>query len=570
MSIRSYKRGAVDTMRAFQDFISKQENASKYVADEIRSVADKVSKLGESYECLIDHISQKEKEVIYKFSIPDDIRELDEFNKNLLMGILYLLGNEKDPTIEQQIYLNGIQRYMGIKNVVNDIDVSVLGTINDLNIHKILFRIVLEYLVLQKGKAYDETEFQKYILDMFSVNDIFKKETIDSIEITIKVLGLKGFSEKFGKLEDFERMDAEQERKTTADKELKEQQKKQNEKASALLALKENVTDQYKSAYALKDYLWINSREENIIINKNSSEKENCNWLPSGMFCDYAVCDNLCCVINREKNCYLIDFEKKIFRSLNFDVGELITMNYDFIIGVVTGSEIWIYNLLTDTVNKIHHYCNSVDLKDNKIYFANYDTVYEYILKTQELIKILSLEEIADDETKQRLGLGYPNCGTIEDTLFYDNKLFVLARSTDYNNYPVKRHYIYSFDLESNGYQLDADNILIYDKYGGMQKCDAGWLIITEESERACAIEPKLELKLFTCEEKQLIKLAENCGKVSELESGFIKKKTELLYFPSCPIKWGKYVFFEHDARSYHSVPAFVSIEEPMKIYFGE
>ena len=191
MSTKSYKRGVADTAHAFEEFERKQSDAINFVRENF------VEGIHRNINDLCDHITEQEKNALYKFSVPFDIRNLEEHEKSITVGILYLLANEKSPTEYQKSYIQFLQKYINVKEYSRGIDISAIENIDSITVQKAIFQIVIEYLALQDGDAYDETDVQNALISSFSINKKVKDEIIERVELIYKILGKDGVSKKY-------------------------------------------------------------------------------------------------------------------------------------------------------------------------------------------------------------------------------------------------------------------------------------------------------------------------------------------------------------------------------------
>ena len=191
MSTRSYKRGVADTAHAFAEFERKQSEAIKYVRENF------VQCLEKNIDDLHIYITEQEKNALYKFSEPLDIRNLDERDKILTVGILYALANDNNPTEYQKCYIQFLQQYIDVKEYPIGIDISVIEDIDSIATQKAIFQIVIEYLSLKDSDAYDETDIQNDLLNSFNISTKAKSEIIENVEFVYKILGNDGISKKY-------------------------------------------------------------------------------------------------------------------------------------------------------------------------------------------------------------------------------------------------------------------------------------------------------------------------------------------------------------------------------------
>ena len=191
MSTKSYKRGVADTAHAFAEFEKKQADAINFVRENF------VEGIQQNINDLCEHITEQEKNALYKFSTPLDIRDLGEHDKVLIVGILYVLANDKYPTEHQKCYIQLLQKYIDVKEYPLGIDMSVIENIDSITTQKAIFQVVIEYLALQDSDVYDETNMQNDLLNSFSISAKAKNEIIERVEFVYKILGNDGISKKY-------------------------------------------------------------------------------------------------------------------------------------------------------------------------------------------------------------------------------------------------------------------------------------------------------------------------------------------------------------------------------------
>lgn len=199
---KKYKKGMADAAKAYEAFGQKQADAIKHILEEVRQgkrdLESVLRELNGNMDCLYDYIDSKEKAHLYSVYTPFDIIELDKNDRLFLVGVLYRLTADKAPNENQQNYIRAVQRYLEIKEPPFGIDPMYIETIEDIPTQKAILQTVLEYLYLQDGDSYDETEYQQEFLDAFSVNTKGRKEIMDRIDLLYTATGAKGLAEKYG------------------------------------------------------------------------------------------------------------------------------------------------------------------------------------------------------------------------------------------------------------------------------------------------------------------------------------------------------------------------------------
>ena len=197
MSRKDYKQGAADAMNAYEAFARKQEAATRHVGDQIGRLSHDVTELGKSVEFISDYITEKEKQALYKASMPVDIAELDETDKYLLVAVLYELAQQEPPTEEQQNYIRAVQKYLQVRDVQRNIDLSVVEDIPDTAAVIAVMQASMEYFYLGSHPgAYTEEELD--FLDCFMANRKTRKEIMARIKTIVNAVGKEGLAEKYG------------------------------------------------------------------------------------------------------------------------------------------------------------------------------------------------------------------------------------------------------------------------------------------------------------------------------------------------------------------------------------
>lgn len=91
-----------------------------------------------------------------------------------------------------------MQKYLEVKEPPFGVDPMAIENIEDIPSQKAILQTVLEYLRLQDGDGYDETELQQEFLDAFSVSNRVKNEIINHVELLYGATGARGLAEKYG------------------------------------------------------------------------------------------------------------------------------------------------------------------------------------------------------------------------------------------------------------------------------------------------------------------------------------------------------------------------------------
>ncbi len=568
---KKYKKGMKDAAKAYEAFGEKQEKALEVILEELRSgnidIKNAIEKLDGNINALYEYLNSKELAKLYTVYTPFDIKNLKDNEKLFLSGALLKLTMDKVPTDEQQNYLRAVLKYLELKEPPFGVDLFAIENITDNNTQKAIYQTILEYLILQDGDNYDETKMQHEFLESFSLNPHQRQTIAEHVEILYSFTGSIGLSEKYGYVpeeDDFEQDTVESENSIDA-----EEVSEENVKKSIQLALDCKKFSNDTIIY-LKDYIFISTEDSNTLINIKNGDKEEINWLPKNIKTwDYISYKNKCCCVSSIGN-LLIDFEKQEHEILSGNMQPnfyppLIAMDDKYIVmNIFENGETLttIYNTYTreKTIISVenHERFGCASIINDDILLNDRDVIYKYNANTKQTEKLFTIE---DEQICSKLGIGFAKSnGTFVDSLICNNRLYILSKSNNYNE--VENHYIYSFDLDSGkNCRCEADNIFVHTSgvysANAIKKIDNGWLFVTEDSGSKKAKNSKYIMRIFLCDNKQVIKLAENCGYGDYLTD-------------RVPEKWRDYVFFNYYEQKQKKINACVSIKEPMNIIFAK
>lgn len=208
---KKYKKGVQDASDAYAAFGKKQSEALEHILGEIRNgnctLEEAVKKLGEiggNVDNLYKYLRGKEKAQLYTVYTPLDIANLDKEEKLFLVGVLFRLTIDKLPTEAQQKFIRSVQRYLDIKEPPFGVDISAIEEIESMNAQKAIYQVVLEYLMLQDGDSFDETEIQHTLLESFNLNNKNRQTIEEHVKLLYIATGADGFVEKYGFVDDEE------------------------------------------------------------------------------------------------------------------------------------------------------------------------------------------------------------------------------------------------------------------------------------------------------------------------------------------------------------------------------
>ncbi len=584
---KKYKKGMADAAKAYEAFGEKQAEALKHILSEVDSgkctveeALRKLSDIDKNINALYLHLQSKEKASLYTIYTPYDIANLDKEEKLFLGGALLRLTLDKTPNPAQQKFIRSVLKYLEIKEPPFGTDLFAIENIDSMNAQKAIYQVVLEYLSLQDGDNYDETELQQRFLESFSLNSKARATIANHVEVLFAATGADGLAEKYGYAAEDEE-NAEDSNKNPSEEE------KQIERNAAMLVLGERMYN-LRASIVLRDYLCVNGRlfgkKAATLIDKKRAIKEEPDWLPPiwspGFFnlflstrtwvVSYA---NLCCAASKDSDkLYFIDFDEKTYRALNIDLisssMRLVAMGNEWlVIGSESTEEITLYNLRANTSETITGRCDGAYFEDNTIYFVWDGIVHKYDLATKQLGKAYDISETEGD-LKQSFSR-YDGGGRLVDTLICNGNLYLLGRKDCVEaGQDTKEHYIYAINLnDPTQYKKVIGGIYGYSH--ALHKYDGGWIFVGEDEQHPCA--PKFNLMIFSCATNEVKKLARGCGRVTEeTEKKLFKTTTYSRHSALDCFKWGDYVFFEHGTSSSEAILACVNINDPMNVIMGE
>ena len=227
---KKYKKGFSDASNAYQAFGEKQSEALEHILGEIRNgnctLEEAIKKFGDingNVENLYKYLKSKEKAQLYSIYTPLDIANLDKEEKLFLVGILFRLTIDKLPTEAQQKFIRSVQRYLDIKEPPFGVDISAIEEIESMNAQKAIYQVVLEYLILQDGDSFDETEIQHSLLESFNLNNKNRQTIEEHVKLLYRATGAEGLVEKYGFVTEAETETASEEEPNNSEKNCEEE-----------------------------------------------------------------------------------------------------------------------------------------------------------------------------------------------------------------------------------------------------------------------------------------------------------------------------------------------------------
>lgn len=199
---KKYKKGIADAAKAYEAFGQKQSDAIKYILEEVRQgkrdLEAVLRELNGNIDGIYDYLQSKEKAKVYTVYTPFDLKELDQHARLFLVGVLLALTMDKRPNEDQQNCFRAVMNYLEIKDPPFGTNPMAIENVEDIPTQKAIYQTILEYLQLQDGDNYDETEYQQEFLDAFNLNDRIRKEIKEHVELLYTATGARGLAEKYG------------------------------------------------------------------------------------------------------------------------------------------------------------------------------------------------------------------------------------------------------------------------------------------------------------------------------------------------------------------------------------
>ena len=197
-----YKKGMADAAKAYEAFGEKQEAALNHILEEVRQgrreSRDAMEEVSRNFDNVYNYLDSKQKEELYTLNTPFDIKNLELKERQFLAGALFTLAQDKRPTENQQKYIQAVYAYLGIQNPSPGVDPLAIEKMENLTDQRAIYQVILEYLFLQDGDGYDETELQQEFLDTFSLNPKGRETIRHYVENLHRTVGIQGLVEKYG------------------------------------------------------------------------------------------------------------------------------------------------------------------------------------------------------------------------------------------------------------------------------------------------------------------------------------------------------------------------------------
>lgn len=565
-----YKKGMADAAKAYEAFGQKQEAALDKILEEVRrgnrSMEDALNEIGGNVDNLYDHLQSKEKAELYTVYTPFDIKDLGSQEKLFLVGALLRLTTDKEPNENQQNYLRSIQRYLDIKEPPFGTDPLMIENIEDIPAQKAILQAVMEFLRLQDGDSYDETELQQEFLNAFSVNSKGRKAIMEQVEMLYNATGAMGLVEKYGYVVEEPELPMEQ---TVTD----------NGKNALSKEAAKNAHDfiqehRYNLAESNNYYLTENDdyhgNQKIILYEKSTGKEKDITSVGKGLLenfwdeCKYYQDDIF--ILTRNGTLFHVEpLTTKcniVFSSQDNIESFTVAEN---MIHIKANSR----STLVDWNGKIlHSYDDSSansEWQYGHIFF--YDNCMWSLFSSGWDEITWKLYKSTQDKADMKIVLETSKGFEPEEVLVVNSKLYILVENRNNRSFQYSKRSFFSIDLEApTSFQEIVSSITVYN-HTALAPCTirclpSGWVFVGGDSSNSFL---EFNLMYFATESEKLTVLAKRCGEY-ELETHIFKKDDEFYHIGPINVI-GDYIFFNIGRHiSAHPTRAMVSIHEPQNV----
>lgn len=547
MLSKKYKKGMADAAKAYEAFGNKQEEALKHILNEVREgkrdLEDIIKGLDGNINNLYDYLLSKEKANLYTVYTPFDIQNLDEHEKLFLLGAILSLTVDNAPNEHQQKYIRSIQKYLDIKELPFDVNPLAIENIENTTSQKAIYQVILEYLILQDGDSYDETELQQDFLESFNLNAKTRATIANHVEILYSATGAEGLAEKYGYEEETEDTDT----STQYENETAEKQTDCTDQAIelAISYVKQDSwnqvaaeTDDYivifSSFYSQEEAkVLIISKRSGVLVNSFSGSR----FCDSGIEVSQAVCShkNILCIATPKKIClYDIDndvvttvIEKYMIDNLEASFYLLCFNGKYAVIGTYSRPRTFLVDCDSSNITEIPNMRHRAIIKDNCIIYDSGDTLHRYNFeeKVDEVIfdcnRYLGTNKYIYRVAKSTW-TGWVDIG---DFGIYNNKIYFLIRVGAYDqsisdpSVALAKYSIYSLNYNVlSDIKCVYENIPLYSCGTDAFFCDNsrnyinGFIWVGEDNEYMFNNSPCFNIYKFEYGDNKMSKISSHSG----------------------------------------------------------
>ncbi|MCQ2588483.1 MAG: leucine-rich repeat domain-containing protein [Treponema sp.] len=222
------KKFSSDMIQVFGNSISeKMDNVADAIREEgekqskkFEEVNEKFSAQGQINNMIINSVSELEQKVFYGLEPCQNIQNLENTERKILVNILFYLANKEPANDIQKKYIRSVTNSLGIGSGQADFDLSYIDNIDSNNNRKIMLQSVMEYLFLKDSDfSFLQDDNFIEIKNFFNLRDDFICTTQKNILSMATAIGNEGIAEKNEIIED-EPFDEEIEKNYTSSNEI--------------------------------------------------------------------------------------------------------------------------------------------------------------------------------------------------------------------------------------------------------------------------------------------------------------------------------------------------------------
>lgn len=202
MSRKDFNKGMEAGAKPFEEKFKMQEEAIERVEKNLNERLDNFDTIN---DFIIDDLASKtedltsiKKKELYDLNTLVSIDDLDDWQKEFLMAMIYTVANRLEYTTElQKKFIRSVKNYLGIVSLQTEVDLSCIENIERIGSQKVILQVLMEFLFLEKG---NHSYLEKYedIISYFNVNKRGIEDIQEKINNIYVATGLEGIAEKYG------------------------------------------------------------------------------------------------------------------------------------------------------------------------------------------------------------------------------------------------------------------------------------------------------------------------------------------------------------------------------------
>lgn len=199
MAKKEFLRGMEAGAKPFEDKFRQVEQAVNTVH---KKVNERLEGVRDAVNIMADDLSAMQKKELYDLNTQFDLKQLEDYDKELLLAGLYTLASMNDSTsgltVHQQSFVRSVQRYVGAKTPQTSVDLSIaLENVESISVQKALLQVFMEFLFLENE---NNSFFDDYaeLFDFFSVKKKDVGIILEQIHTIYRTTGTEGIAEKYG------------------------------------------------------------------------------------------------------------------------------------------------------------------------------------------------------------------------------------------------------------------------------------------------------------------------------------------------------------------------------------